>query len=527
MALKFSMILQAVDRVSAPAKKVRASVSGIVSGFRKWGQETRRISREIDSGTRSLEHYQRRARRLRQVAIGSIFRGASEQLRRLNSGLRSGIRNLDLMGRAGRGATAGLGWIGGKALGMAKWAAAGAGAFAGFSIFDLFKTGGQFEQYQVMLEGMEGSTTKARKAMRWVQKFAQDTPYELDQVMEAFVALKAYGIDPMNGSLMSLGDGAAGMSKGIDQAVEALADAVTGEYERLKEFGIRASSAGDKVTFTYRKNGKDIQRTVKATGSEIEKTITGIFSDRFGGGMARQSKTLFGIMSNLKDMWSGFLLMIADAGIFDKVKAKLQEWQELLNVMVQDGTFQAWAKAISDRLSEAFDWALKFVSETDWDQVGRDFKTIADALVIAARAIVTMAQWAPKVRFATEFASGPLGWMRFGKDVYDSISAPAGRRSGKKAGVAQPWPATNTGSPPPSLRKPPKPPATGANSSGWFRSPRIAPWRSSEPATRVGGALDVKIKVEGPGSARVERLSSVNRDVPLRASVGKAMGGPE
>ena len=82
MALKFSMILEAVDRVTAPARKMRSSVSQLTSGIRRWGQDVRRVSQDIESGSRSLEHYERRARRLRQVAIGSIFRAAGLQARR-------------------------------------------------------------------------------------------------------------------------------------------------------------------------------------------------------------------------------------------------------------------------------------------------------------------------------------------------------------------------------------------------------------------------------------------------------------
>jgi phage tail tape-measure protein len=72
------------------------------------------------------------------------------------------------------------------------------------ALFDMFGTASKFEQFSVMLTGIEGSADKARKSMAWVQDFAQKTPYELDDVMDAFVKLKAYGIDPMNGSPAAL-----------------------------------------------------------------------------------------------------------------------------------------------------------------------------------------------------------------------------------------------------------------------------------------------------------------------------------
>lgn len=515
MALKFSMILEAIDRASAPAKRARASISQLTAGVRKWGQDVRKVSRDIESGSRSIEHYERRARRLRQVALGSVFRAAGQQARRFADSLDRGIKKLDLMGRAGRGAKAGLGWIGGKALGMAQWGAAGVAAAASWSIFDLFRTAGQAEQYQIMLEGIEGSAARAKKATRWVQKFAETTPYELEQVMEAFVALKAYGIDPMNGSLLSLGDGASGMTKPLMQAVEALADATTGEFERLKEFGIRASKEGDRVVFSYRKNGKDMRREAKATGSEIEKAVTGIFTERFGGGMVRQSKSFFGILSNLKDMWSKFEIMVADAGIFDKVKGKLDGFYQKLDTLAKNGKLAQWAEKTSDNLEKAFDWGVKFVDETDWKRVGEDLRRIADAVVILAR----------ELAWAVEKARD-LQWMNDFNPMFGGLVGKWIRESGKPDDP--PAPAAKGG-------KPPKKPATrlpsdqmwkgSSPASPYLRAPAIGVRKTAANDTRVGGQLDVRVKVEGPGTARVAGVRSVNRNVPIKASIGRVMTG--
>lgn len=85
----------------------------------------------------------------------------------------------------------------------------------------------------------------------WVSDFAAKTPYELAQVNAAFVKLRAYGLDPRNGLLKTLGDTSAAMGKPIMQSVEAIADAITGENERLKEFGIKGSKKKGLVTYEY------------------------------------------------------------------------------------------------------------------------------------------------------------------------------------------------------------------------------------------------------------------------------------
>lgn len=49
------------------------------------------------------------------------------------------------------------------------------------------------------------------------------------------------------------------MGKDLGQAVEAIADAVNGENERLKEFGIRSKKQGETFTYTYTLDGNVLQ----------------------------------------------------------------------------------------------------------------------------------------------------------------------------------------------------------------------------------------------------------------------------
>lgn len=534
MALKFSMILEAIDRASAPAKRAKASMAGLTSGFRAWGRQVRKVSSDIQSGARSVDFYRLRAERLRRVALGRFFQAASNDARRFANSLRAGIRNLDLMGRAGRGAKAGLGWLGGKALGFAgstaKWAAAGAGAVASFSIFDLFKTAGQFEQFQVVLEGTEGSAAKAKKAMAWVQKFAKDTPYELEEVTDAFVRARGLGIDPFTGAMKIMGDAAAGTRKSIMDAVEAIGDAQTGEFERLKEFQITTSTKGQSVTFSYiDKGGKNVFKTVKKDAVAIREALLDIWSYKYSGNMVRLSRTFFGILNNIKDVWSNFLMMVANAGIFDKVKAKLDQWYQKLNSAAGNKKMLQWAQAISDKLSEAFDWGVKFAEQTDWAAVGRGLGTALVAMTkliaLFGQAVDRFYQW-QAYRAANMAENTEKGW-------FSSASAKANAKARRQAIEAKYGVQTETGRKEaadraqknrfyrvtPGGKDIPK----GVN-PGWSRLPQSG--ATTRAPFKVGGALDINVKVQGPGTARVERVQTANRDVPINARVGKVMGAP-
>lgn len=267
----------------------------------------------------------------------------------------------------------------------------------GFLARSVINTNAQFETYAATLETIEGSSEKARASLDWIAKFAKDTPYEMAEITEAFVKLKAYGIDPIaDDALRVLGDTGAAMGKSLDQAVEAFADAATGEFERLKEFGIRAASEGDNVTFRWTKNGQDMTRTVKKSSAEIRAFLLETMGDRFTGAMDKQSKTWNGLMSKLGDTWQDFQKRIGERGFFESTKTKLEGLFGVLDRLDADGTLDRWAQTISDNLTWASDIAWRVLTRIaenarylaeSWDALKGPVMTVAGVLgVLFARA---------------------------------------------------------------------------------------------------------------------------------------------
>ncbi|SNY91456.1 hypothetical protein SAMN04515647_1677 [Cohaesibacter sp. ES.047] len=261
--------------------------------------------------------------------------------------------------------------------------ALGATALAGGAANAVIGPAAQMEKYQTILETTTGSAAKAKEAMAWVTDFAVRTPYELQDVMGSFVQLRNYGLEPTNGLLKTLGDTSAAMGKPIMQAVEAMADAVTGENERLKEFGIKARKAGKYFYYEYTQNG--VTKVAKALASDraaIQKTLSGIFDAKYSGAMEKLSQTWEGMLSNLSDMWFKFRLMIAESGLFDFAKEKLRGLLDLINKMEADGSLKVWAKEIGDNIIATLQAAWTFGLQL-FDiikQVGSWLKFAADAL---------------------------------------------------------------------------------------------------------------------------------------------------
>ena len=214
------------------------------------------------------------------------------------------------------------------------------------------QTSAEFESFLATLETIEGSSEKARSSMDWIAEFGKTTPYDIQQVTDSFVRLKAYGIDPIaDDALRTLGDTASAMGKPLEQAVEAFADAATGEFERLKEFGIKARTEGDNVTFAWTKNGEELTETVKKNSTEVRAFLLETMGDRFAGAMERQSKTWNGMVSNLGDTWVDFKRRIGDAGFFAVISGHLEGLLDWLGRLDSDGTLDRWAKNLSDVLS--------------------------------------------------------------------------------------------------------------------------------------------------------------------------------
>ena len=248
---------------------------------------------------------------------------------------------------------------------LKHYAAAGAVLAAGsaFMVKGVVDTASEFERYRTVLETIEGSSEKARQSMTWVSEFAAKTPYELNEVNEAFVKLKSYGLDPIkDGLLTTLGDTSAGMGKPLIQTVEAIADAMTGQNERLKEFGIKAPAQGNRIIYEYTdKSGRQMRAMAdKNNREQIRATLQTIWNEKYGGAMDKLSNTWGGMMSNLSDNWERFKLMIADSGVFSYLQDKLRGLLEKIDAMAQDGSLQKLAETIGKNLVTAFEKAWEF-----------------------------------------------------------------------------------------------------------------------------------------------------------------------
>ncbi len=194
--------------------------------------------------------------------------------------------------------------------GLSKIGGLMATVFVGRQIVDTIT---KFEKLEASLRTVTGSADKAALAFGFIQEFAATTPFQLEEVTAAFIKLKALGLTPSAEALTSYGNTAVAMGKSLNQMIEAVADATTGEFERLKEFGIKSKSQGDQVTFTF----QGISTTVGKNAKEIEGFLRSIGDVQFAGAMDEQADTLNVALSNMGDSFSKLVKAIGDAGLTD------------------------------------------------------------------------------------------------------------------------------------------------------------------------------------------------------------------
>lgn len=237
-----------------------------------------------------------------EIKIGANVTQAKKGLNDVEKGL------TDLGGASKKAAKDTGGFFTGFTQGLAGLVAVGGITQFARKIFDVTA---EFEKLGVVLANTLGSDQLAKKAFADIEAFASTTPFSVAEVTASFVKLANQGFVPTVKELRNLGDLAASTGKGFDQLAEAILDAQTGEFERLKEFGVRAQDAGDKVIFTF----KGVSTEVSKTSSAIRGYITGLGElNGISGATEKISKTLSGQVSNLGDSFDRLFNTIGSAG---------------------------------------------------------------------------------------------------------------------------------------------------------------------------------------------------------------------
>ena len=367
------MGVQMSETVNTAEIRITADSSGVEAGLRQATTAAERAERQIAGGSNN-------SARAQSNLIQAIQRTTAQ----MEAGSRTGSRYFEIMARqrgvdpavlepylrqlraieeAQRNAANSAESAGDtikKAIGS---------AVAGLSIAALgqqiISAQREFDKLNASLVTATGSTEKAAVAFAALQSFAATTPYGVAEATEAFIKMRNMGLDPSERALRSYGNTAAAMGKSLEQMVEAVADAATGEFERLKEFGIRASQNGEKVTLTF----KGTSTTIKNEAEAIEKYLTKIGEVDFAGAMIQRAATLDGAISQLGDSWESTMRAISAGGIGQAAQdgvlglsAALGDLETILNAISEAADKQGQKLSAATTIHKALTTVFEAVS---------------------------------------------------------------------------------------------------------------------------------------------------------------------
>jgi tape measure domain-containing protein len=254
--------------------------------------------------------------------IGFATLSVIPSLKGMDSKLRSqiGVSTGSISDQAGR--TAGSRFSNSFGNGLRTLGKVGAIAFAGVGAAAIgaagfgLKIAASMEQAQIGFETMLGSGAKAKAFLADLQQFAAKTPFEFPELQSAASSLISVGIEtskviPIMTTLGNVTSGMGTGSEGVRRATIALqqmsaAGRITGEdLNQLRDAGIPVfdllAAATGKSKAEVVKLAQAGKLGAKELGQLMKALETGKGLERFSGLMEKQSQSLSGMISTLKD----------------------------------------------------------------------------------------------------------------------------------------------------------------------------------------------------------------------------------
>ncbi|MDK2594386.1 tape measure protein [Pseudoalteromonas obscura] len=332
-------------------KKQRSSVNSLATSITKGGNEFEKLTKKLKRQGRDLNNLSEEYRKLEvsQKGTQKAISDTSNKLSRQQRLLERTTKSADSYSGSVSSVTKDVIALGAAYIGLDQVAS---------TIAQIFTIGDKFERLNLQINGLMGGIAEGREATKWIKEFTKNTPLQLSQVSQAFVKLKAFGLDPMDGSMQSIVDTVFKLGGGYEELKGvslALGQAWTKqklqgeEILQLTERGIPIWEMLERATG---KNVVELQRlsTAGKLGRDVIAALIKEMGEYGAGSAQAQMQLLSGQISNAKDNLDQFYNLIATSGAMDWLKAQVTELNKQFAAMSADGRLKQWAQSISDTI---------------------------------------------------------------------------------------------------------------------------------------------------------------------------------
>lgn len=232
-----------------------------------------------------------------------------------------------------------------KLAGAATIAATALAAFGVAGAKQIVDVGNKTEQLRLRMNSMLGSVGEGNKVFSDMSKFASQVPFAYEDIMASATQLSGVlkgGSDEINSYMPVIADLAAVSGLSIQQTTEQVVrmySAGAGAADLFRERGI-TSMLGFKAGVSY-------------SAEETRKKLIGAWNDvdsKFRGASESMAETWDGVMSMIGDKWFQIKQQIADAGLFNFIKAIAMEIDRLMGEALQNTADNAtvWSNHLID-----------------------------------------------------------------------------------------------------------------------------------------------------------------------------------
>lgn len=249
-------------------------------------------------------------------------------------------------------------------------------------IKNLLGVGAAAESARRSLGNLYGDQAKGNQAYKDLKQLALDSGLAFASVLDDAKKLKAFGLDPLNGSYQALVDQNAavgGTQEDLSGKVLALGQAWAKQKlqgEEILQLVERGVPVWDLLQKATGKNVQELQK-LSAAGKLGRGTIQALYEEigRSNAGAAnRNLSAMSGLVSQVSARWQEFLQKVADGGVTDYFKQQIQ------SLLGTTGDMDALAKRVADGIIATLE-ALKRLGQ----QVLAIGKPIAAATLALAR----------------------------------------------------------------------------------------------------------------------------------------------
>lgn len=324
--LKLSLVISAVDRATAPLKRINDQIQRVTQPIR---------------GLRN------------QLASAADIGG----LARLTDAFSGASRAIHGLGAAAQ-----------QSIGRTTKLLVGAGGLSYLFNREFIGTADTFERLDMSLQAIEGSAEKAAQSMAFIKRLTVETPFEVEDIAKVFRMMRGFGMDPTNGSLRSIADQVAkvgGNGDNLTSIAMQLGQAfgkgrlMAQDMNILVENNIPVWALLQRYVERVAKRKVSVAelRQMSESGKLGAKALNGLIEQmglESAGASQRMMRTWSGMLSNLRDQWTFFKLRVMSGGALDFLKARLSSLLDTIERMAASGALQHLADRVGRNLVAGF-----------------------------------------------------------------------------------------------------------------------------------------------------------------------------